>query len=118
MDVILDMVGGDYIARDIEALAPDGRIVNIASPGGSTVELDLRKMMQRRATLMATALRVRTVEQKAEIARELLEKVWPLLPARDPVHPVVDSVFKMEDAARAHERLDSSAHIGKIVLTM
>ncbi len=106
------------ISRDLDALAPDGRITCIATPGGSTVELDIRKLMHRRAAIMGSALRTRTVEQKGEIARALLENVWPLLPARDPIRPVVDSVFKLEDAAEAHRRLDASAHIGKIVLTI
>jgi len=118
VDVILDIVGGSHISRDLDALAPDGRITCIATPGGSTVELDIRKLMHRRAAIMGSALRTRTVEQKGEIARALLENVWPLLPARDPIRPVVDSVFKLEDAAEAHRRLDASAHIGKIVLTI
>lgn len=118
VDVILDIVGGSHISRDLDALAPDGRITCIATPGGSTAELDIRKLMHRRAAIMGSALRTRTVEQKGEIARALLENVWPLLPARDPIRPVVDSVFKLEDAAEAHRRLDASAHIGKIVLTI
>jgi NADPH2:quinone reductase len=116
VDVILDMVGGEYIPRDIEALAPDGRVTCIATPGGSTATLDIGKLLRKRAAVMASALRARTNEQKAAIARELREKVWPLLPARDPIRPVIDSVFKLEDAPKAHARLESSQHIGKIVL--
>jgi NADPH:quinone reductase len=116
VDVILDMVGGDYIARDLNALALDGRITCIATTSGRTAEIDLAKLMQRRAAVMASAMRTRTVEEKAAIARELLEHVWPLLPARNPIRPVIDSVFTLEDAPKAHARLESSQHIGKIVL--
>lgn len=116
VDVILDIVGGDYIARDLEALAPDGRIVCIATPRGRSVELNLGMLMQRRAAVMGSALRGRSVEEKGAIARRLLERVWPVLPARDPVRPVIDSTFPLEDAAAAHRRLEESAHVGKIVL--
>lgn len=116
VDVILDMVGGAYIDRDLDALAMDGRITCIATPLGRVAELNLGKLMQRRATLMASAMRSRTVEEKAAIARDLLTNVWPLLPARNPIRPVIDSVFQLEDAPKAHARLESSQHIGKIVL--
>lgn len=116
VDVILDIVGGDYIARDLEALAPDGRIVCIATPRGRTAELNLGMLMQRRAAVMGSALRSRSVQEKGAIARRLLERVWPLLPARDPVRPVIDSTFPLENAAAAHRRLEESAHVGKIVL--
>ncbi|HZZ64801.1 MAG TPA: NAD(P)H-quinone oxidoreductase [Candidatus Baltobacteraceae bacterium] len=116
VDVIVDMVGGDYIARDLHALAADGRIVSIAAPTGQTAQVDLRLLMQRRGSIMASALRARTPQEKGAIARALLQHVWPLLPARNPIRPVVDSVFPFEQAAQAHERLESSAHIGKIVL--
>lgn len=116
VDVILDMVGGDYIPRDVEALAPDGRVTCIATPGGATTTLDMSKLLRKRAAVMASALRARSNEQKAAIGRELLENVWPLLPARNPIRPVIDSVFKLEDAPKAHARMESSQHIGKIVL--
>lgn len=116
VDVILDIVGGDYIARDVEALAADGRIVCIATPRGRAAELNLGMLMQRRAAVMGSALRGRTVQEKGAIARRLLEGVWPLLPARDPVRPVIDSTFPLEDAAAAHRRLEESVHVGKIVL--
>lgn len=116
VDVILDMVGGSYIPRDIDAIAADGRITCIATTAGRTSEIDLGKLMQRRAAVMASAMRTRTVEEKASIARELSEHVWPLLPARNPIRPVIDSVFKLEDASKAHARIESSQHIGKIVL--
>ena len=112
------MVGGEYIPRDLQALAEDGRITCISTPAGRTTVLDIGNLMQRRAAVMGSALRGRTAQQKGEIARKLMEYVWPLLPARDPIRPVVDSVFKLEDAAAAHRRLESSQHIGKIVLTV
>jgi putative PIG3 family NAD(P)H quinone oxidoreductase len=117
VDVVLDMVGGEYIARDVNALAEDGRIACIATPRGNTATLDIRAMMQRRASVMASHLRGRSAAQKSEISRKLLHDVWPRLPAREPIRPVVDSVFKMGDAAAAHRRLEASLHIGKIVLT-
>jgi putative PIG3 family NAD(P)H quinone oxidoreductase len=116
VDVILDIVGGDYIARDLDALAPDGRVVCIATPRGRSTEINLGVLMQRRAALMGSALRGRSVQQKAEIAMRLRRDVWPLLPARDPIRPVVDSTFPLPDAAAAHRRLEESAHVGKIVL--
>ena len=116
VDVVLDIVGGDYIGRDLDALAPDGRIICIATPGGRTAQLDIGKLMQRRASVMGSALRARSVEQKAAIARELRERVWPLLPAKHAVRPIVDSTFPLVQAGEAHRRLEESAHVGKIVL--
>lgn len=116
VDVILDIVGGDYIERDVEALAPDGRVVCIATPRGRAAEIDLGMLMQRRAAVMGSALRGRSIEDKGEIARRLLERVWPLLAARNPVRPVIDSTFPLEEAAAAHRRLEESVHVGKIVL--
>lgn len=114
-DVILDMVGGEYVARNIKAAAPDGRIVQIAFLGGSKVTLDLMALMRNRITLTGSTLRPREIAFKAAIARNLREKVWPLI-AAGRIRPVIDSVFPLADAARAHERMESSAHIGKIVL--
>lgn len=116
VDVILDIVGGDYIPRDLDALAPEGRIVCIATPRGRSSEIDLGMLMQRRASLMGSALRARSAQEKGRIARALIERVWPLLPARKPIRPVVDSTFRFDEAAAAHRRLEESAHIGKIVL--
>lgn len=117
VDVVLDIVGGDYLARNLECLALDGRIVCIATLGGSRVELDLRSLFAKRAAIMASHLRARTAEEKAAIARELERHIWPLLPKRDTIVPVIDSVYPFERAAQAHARMESSAHIGKIVLT-
>lgn len=116
VDVILDLVGGDYIARDIEALAVEGRITCIATPRGRIAEIDLGRLLQRRGAIMASHLRARTVAEKAPIARQLLEHVWPLLPERDPIRPIIDSVFTFDQAAEAHRRLEQSLHIGKIIL--
>ena len=118
VDVILDMVGGEYIARDLAALAADGRITCIATPHGAQIELDLRELMRKRASVMASGLRARSLEQKAAIAAALLREVWPKLPARNPIRPVVDSTFQLQDAALAHRRLEESAHVGKIVLVI
>ncbi|MDQ2871629.1 MAG: NAD(P)H-quinone oxidoreductase [Candidatus Eremiobacteraeota bacterium] len=117
VDVVLDMVGGAYIARDLDALALDGRIVCIATLGGSKTELDIAALMRRRGTIAGSSLRPRTVEQKGAIAKALRERIWPLLPKRNPIVPVIDSTFTFEQAAQAHQRMESSAHIGKIVLT-
>lgn len=116
VDVVLDIVGGDYVNRDLTALALDGRVVCIATQRGREATIDLGLLLTRRATIMGSSLRPRTADQKAAIASELLEKVWPLLRRRDPIAPLVDSVFTFENAPGAHARLESSAHAGKIVL--
>jgi putative PIG3 family NAD(P)H quinone oxidoreductase len=118
VDAVLDIVGGDYIARDLEALATDGRIVCISTPRGTRAELDLGLLMRKRAAVMASNLRARSVAERAAIAAALLRDVWPKLPARSAIRPVIDSTFPLEQAADAHRRLESSAHVGKIVLTI
>lgn len=115
MDLILDMVGGAYIPRNIRALADDGRMVHIAFLGGPKTELNFAQIMTRRLTVTGSTLRPQSNAAKARIAAELREKVWPLLDAGR-VAPVMDSEFPLEDAAAAHERIESSGHIGKIVL--
>lgn len=117
VDVILDIVGGDYIPRDLASLALDGRIACIATMTGAKTELDIGKLMQRRGSIGGSSLRPRTVEQKGAIAKTLRERVWPLLPKRDPIKPLVDATFTFDHAADAHRRMESSAHIGKILLT-
>jgi NADPH2:quinone reductase len=114
-DVILDMVGGEYVARNIKACAADGRIVQIAFLGGSRVTLDLMTLMRNRITLTGSTLRPREPAFKAAIAAALRRKVWPLI-ERGRIRPVIDSVFPLADAAKAHARMESSQHIGKIVL--
>lgn len=117
VDVILDMVGGDYIPRNIKTAAQDGRIVSIAFLNGSTAEVNFMPVMLKRLTLTGSTLRARGIEEKAAIAAALGEKVWPLLEAGR-VKPVIDATFPLRDTAKAHERMESSAHIGKLVLTM
>jgi NADPH:quinone reductase len=116
VDVILDIVGGEYIQRDLETLALEGRIASISVQRGNVATIDLRALLHKRATLLGSSLRPRTSEQKAAIAERLRERIWPLLPARNPIAPVVDSVFSFDDASLAHERLEASLHVGKIVL--
>ncbi len=117
VDVILDMVGGDYIERDLKAAALEGRIVQIAFLKGSKVELDLMRLMLRRLTLTGSTLRVQSAEAKARVAKAIEERIWPLI-AEGKFRPVIDSTFPLEDAAAAHRRIDDPAHIGKIVLAV
>ena len=114
-DVILDMVGGPYLPRNIEALAPDGRLVQIAFLQGPKAELDLNAVMRKRLTVTGSTLRPQTVAQKARIADSLRRDVWPLL-AQGRVRPVMDREFPLEEAAQAHARLESNEVLGKIVL--
>ena len=115
VDVVLDMVGGDYIPRNIKAMAADGRHVNIAFLGGSKVEVNFMPVMLKRLTLTGSTLRPQPVERKAEIARALKDKVWPLIAAGE-IKPVIHATFPLTDAAEAHRLMESSQHIGKIVL--
>jgi NADPH:quinone reductase len=115
-DVILDMVGGDYVARNLQAAARDGRIVIIAFLKGSKVEVNLLPIMLKRLTLSGSTLRIRSVEEKAEIARALEEHIWPHL-AAGRIRPVIHETFALSDAAAAHRLMDSGVHIGKIILT-
>lgn len=114
-DVILDMVGGDYVDRNYKAAAEDGRIVQIAFLNGAKATVNVGILMTRRLTHTGSTLRPRSVEFKAGIAHQLEAKVWPLLAERQ-VAPVMDMIFPFKDAWRAHERMESSKHIGKIVL--
>jgi len=114
-NVILDMVGGDYIPRNLKALADDGRLVQIAFLQGPKVEVNFVQLMTRRLTMTGSTLRPQSDLAKAEISRALHAHVWPLL-ASGRVAPVMDQEFALDDAATAHARMESSAHIGKIVL--
>jgi NADPH2:quinone reductase len=114
-DVVLDMVGGDYVARNFKVAALHGRIVNIAFQKGSKIEIDLLPVMLKRLTLTGSTLRPRSVAEKAEIARALEETVWPLLAAGQ-CQPVIHAIFPLAEAAKAHALMESSSHIGKIVL--
>jgi putative PIG3 family NAD(P)H quinone oxidoreductase len=116
VDVILDMVGGDYIKRNLKILAVEGRLVQIAFLQGSTVELNLAPLMVKRQTLTGSTLRPRSVAEKGAIAAALKEKVWPLLEAGR-IKPLIHATFPLADAAGAHRLMESSTHIGKIVLT-
>jgi NADPH2:quinone reductase len=116
-DVILDMVGGDYVTRNYVAAAPDGRIVQIAFLNGATPQVDLRPLMMKRLTHTGSTLRPRSVAEKAVIAEHLREKAWPLLETGK-AKPIIDSTFPLDQAEKAHARMESSAHIGKIVLTI
>ena len=117
VNVILDMVGGGYISRNIACLAMDGRLVNIAFLEGPKAEVNFMPVMLKRLTITGSTLRARPIADKAAIAGDLLEQVWPLL-AAGRIRPVIDSTFPLEEAAAAHERLEESVHIGKIVLTV
>ncbi|ANB36081.1 NAD(P)H-quinone oxidoreductase [Rhodovulum sulfidophilum] len=114
-DLILDMVGGDYLPRNVRALADEGRLVQIAFLQGPKVTLNFAHVMMRRLTITGSTLRPQSDLAKARIAAELREKVWPLL-ASGRVAPVMDSEFDLTEAARAHARMEQGAHIGKIVL--
>ncbi len=115
-DVILDMVGGEYIARNIKAAKVDGRIINIAYLQGSKVELDFMPVMLKRLTLTGSTLRAQSGERKKQIAQQLYKNVWPLLEAKK-VAPVIAATFPFENAGDAHRLMESNRHIGKIILT-
>jgi len=114
-NLILDMVGGDYIKRNVKSLADDGRLVQIAFLQGPQVELNFAQVMMRRLTITGSTLRPQSDLAKARIAQSLAENVWPLLDAGR-VAPVMDSEFTLEEAVQAHQRMESSGHIGKIVM--
>ncbi|MAS43621.1 MAG: NAD(P)H-quinone oxidoreductase [Rhodobacteraceae bacterium] len=117
VNVVLDMVGGDYIARNIQALAPDGRLSFIAFLGGPKAEINFAQVMMKRLTITGSTLRPRTVAFKAEMARALEAEVWPLL-ASGRIAPKMHATFPLEDAAKAHALMESSTHMGKIALVI
>jgi NADPH:quinone reductase len=117
VDVILDMVAGDYIPRELGALADDGRLVLIAFLGGSKAQVDFSDVLRRRLLITGSTLRPRPIDFKGAIAARLRDKVWPLL-AAGKVKPVIHATFPLVDAARAHALMESSAHVGKIMLTV
>ncbi|MBT3466116.1 MAG: NAD(P)H-quinone oxidoreductase [Rhodobacteraceae bacterium] len=116
-DLILDMVGGDYIPRNLKTLANDGRLVQIAFLQGAVTELNFALMMMKRLTITGSTLRPQSDLAKARIAQDLCEQVWPLIEVGK-VAPVMDSMFELADARSAHTRMETSGHIGKIVLTV
>jgi len=115
VDVVLDMVAGDYVAREIDALADDGRIALIALLGGARANIDLGQVLRRRLSISGSTLRPRPVAFKAAIARNLRAHVWPLF-AAGKIKPVIYKTFPLEQAAEAHALMESSTHVGKIVL--
>ncbi|GAA2061317.1 NAD(P)H-quinone oxidoreductase [Leifsonia soli] len=115
VDVVLDIVGGDYIARDLDALATGGRILSIAVRDRTPAAVDMGLLMRKRASIHGTTLRARPLAERVAIIAAVRTNVWPLL-ADGRVRPVIDSVFPLEDAAAAHRRMESSAHRGKILL--
>jgi NADPH:quinone reductase len=117
VNVILDIIGGDYLERNLKALAMDGRLIQIGLQGGAKTGIDLRALMQRRLTLTGSTLRPRSVAEKAAIARDLEQHVWPLL-SSGTVAPVIDRMLPLENAAEAHRLLESGEVVGKIVLTV
>ena len=117
VNVILDMVGGDYVPKELKALADDGRLVFIAFLRGAKTELDINELMRRRLTLTGSTLRPRPVEFKGAIARSLREKIWPLIDAGK-IKPEIYKTFPLEKAAEAHRLMETSQHIGKLVLTV
>jgi NADPH2:quinone reductase len=117
VNVILDMVGGDYVPRELKCLADDGRLVFIAYLRGPKAEINIDAVMRRRLTISGSTLRPRPVEFKAAIARSLREKIWPLIEAGR-IKPEIYQTFPLEQAAEAHRLMESSQHIGKIVLTV
>jgi NADPH2:quinone reductase len=115
VNVILDIVGADYVARNIDCLGMNGRLVQIGTQAGSRASINLRPILQRRLTLTGSTLRARSVEEKGALAREVERYIWPLLESGR-VAPVIDRTYPLAGAADAHRRLESSEHIGKIVL--
>jgi len=115
-DVVLDNMGAKYLARNVEVLAPNGRLVVIGLQGGTTAELDLAALLRKRAAVLATSLRSRPAEEKAAIVASVRENVWPLV-AGGTVRPVIDRTFPMAAAAEAHRLVEASTHVGKVLLT-
>ncbi|MFY8152298.1 MAG: zinc-binding dehydrogenase, partial [Hyphomicrobiales bacterium] len=117
VDVVLDMVGGDYVTKNLDVLALDGRLVQIAFLQGSRLDIDWLRLMTKRLTYTGSTLRPQSVAAKAQIARALEERVWPMLGAGRCL-PLVHATFPLAEAAAAHALMESSVHIGKIVLTV
>jgi NADPH:quinone reductase-like Zn-dependent oxidoreductase len=117
VDVVLDMVGAPYFAKNLAALKTGGRIVYIASQGGGTVELPIGAIMQKRAVITGSTLRPRSADEKARLAGEVERVVWPWIEAGK-VRPIVERTFPLAEAAKAHALLESGAHLGKVVLTV
>ncbi|MDB5444289.1 MAG: NAD(P)H-quinone oxidoreductase [Phenylobacterium sp.] len=117
VDVVLDMVGGDYFAKELDALKTGGRIVFIAALGGGEISFPIFRLMQKRAVVTGSTLRPRDADEKARLAAEVERVVWPWIEAGK-VKPVVDATFPLAEAAKAHAHLEAGAHLGKVVLTV
>lgn len=117
VNVVLDMVGGSYLARNLQVLAPEGRLVMIATQGGLKGEVDVLRVMQNRLTITGSTLRPRSIEFKRQIKARLLQHAWPLL-ASGRLKPVVDKVFRFDQAVQAHAYMESGVHRGKIILEL
>jgi NADPH2:quinone reductase len=117
VELVLDMVGGDYVTRNLDLLAVEGRLVQIAFLKSSRVEVDLMQVMRRRLTITGSTLRPRSPEEKGHIARQLQDQVWPLI-ERGLIRPVLHAVFPLDQAAAAHRMMEEGHHIGKILLTV
>ena len=117
VQIVLDMVAGDYVARNLNCLAPDGRHVTIAVQGGLNATINMAQVMQRRLTLTGSTLRPRTNEFKALLAQEITRLAWPLVTG-GVLRPVMDQTFPLAEAAAAHARMEAGTHIGKIVLAV
>ena len=116
VDVVLDMVGGSYLERNVDCLALEGRVTIVATQGGRIGQLDIGKLMQKHGKVLGSTMRARSPEGKGEVARGLLRDIWPMLPAKDYIRPIIDSTFPLCDARLAHARMEAGDHIGKIVL--
>ncbi|NUR95648.1 MAG: zinc-binding dehydrogenase, partial [Kribbellaceae bacterium] len=116
-DVILDIMGAKYLSDNVKTLAFDGRLVVIGMQGGTTGELDLGRLMSRRGSIVATGLRTRSVEDKGRILAEVVGHVWPLIEAKK-VRPVVHATFPLAEVAKAHQALEQSSQLGKVLLTI
>ena len=117
VDVVLDIIGAKYLASNLAVLGLDGRLVIIGMQGGIKAELDLTALMGRRATVTGTLLRPRSIESKAEVVAQTVEHVWPMIAAGQ-VRPIVHATFPLADVAQAHQVLEDSSHIGKVLLTL
>jgi NADPH:quinone reductase len=117
-DVILDVVGGPYLERNLDCLATEGRIAVVSVQAGRSGTLDMAKLMHKRARIGGSTMRARTPEQKGAVRDRLAQEVWPLLPPKSPICPIIDLTFPLRDASLAHARMESGAHIGKIILAV
>jgi putative PIG3 family NAD(P)H quinone oxidoreductase len=116
VNLILDMVGGSYLDRNLDALAVEGRLVIVSTQGGRTAPLDIGKVLLKRLRVMGSTMRARPSEAKGQVAAALFADIWPLLAAKNHIRPVIDATFPLAEARFAHERMESGVNIGKIVL--